>query len=378
MKKTKILVPAMALLALSTAASVTGTVAWFSMNDKVSVTGMNVHTNVGSNLLISATNSESAFASGLDQPVTGLLEPVSTVDGVDFYYHATSNVYGDGSVDDDTFVPYVEGDAFDINYGVDSTPSSADAFGYKDYSFYIKATNGNSATRTLAMTRCNITYKGSALSSNDKAWRVALFGVSTAKATTVADDAAAVVGNLKSMLKLSTAAYFDDVAVDDESTLAAPNAALGAYAEVGDVASSQTGYFKIVVRLWLEGNDTSCNNDTYAQLSGDFRLDLSFTMVDTSEARGVQVLGSVGNAVATADGKVGTITLTNTTTGNIANGETAASFQWYNEATDTEISGATTYQYSNTANTAINAYCMVTTNRGNIYRSNTVELAANA
>ena len=42
MKKTKILVPAAGLLLLGTAASVTGTVAWLSMNDHVTATGMQI------------------------------------------------------------------------------------------------------------------------------------------------------------------------------------------------------------------------------------------------------------------------------------------------------------------------------------------------
>lgn len=42
MKKTKIIIPALAMLLLGTAASVTGTVAWFSMNDTVTATGMKV------------------------------------------------------------------------------------------------------------------------------------------------------------------------------------------------------------------------------------------------------------------------------------------------------------------------------------------------
>ena len=42
MKKTKIIVPALGVLLLSTAASVTGTVAWFSMNNFVTATGMEV------------------------------------------------------------------------------------------------------------------------------------------------------------------------------------------------------------------------------------------------------------------------------------------------------------------------------------------------
>ena len=42
MKKTKIIIPALGLLLLSTAASVTGTVAWFAANGQVTATGMSV------------------------------------------------------------------------------------------------------------------------------------------------------------------------------------------------------------------------------------------------------------------------------------------------------------------------------------------------
>lgn len=53
MKKSKILVPAVALLALGVAASATGTVAWFNSNTVVSGSGMNVNCIVAKNLVIS-------------------------------------------------------------------------------------------------------------------------------------------------------------------------------------------------------------------------------------------------------------------------------------------------------------------------------------
>ena len=52
MKKTKILIPAMALLALSTAASVTGTVAWFQANTTVTATGLQMKSTLPSSLVI--------------------------------------------------------------------------------------------------------------------------------------------------------------------------------------------------------------------------------------------------------------------------------------------------------------------------------------
>ena len=52
MKKTKILVPALAVLALGMAASVTGTVAWFAANNVVNANGMKIQSTTPSSLAI--------------------------------------------------------------------------------------------------------------------------------------------------------------------------------------------------------------------------------------------------------------------------------------------------------------------------------------
>ena len=95
MKKTKIVVPALAVLLLSTAASVSGTVAWFSMNTSVKVDGMQVSTRVSSNLLIAEHNLEQEYTDHITQSRIGILEPASTVNGLNFFY--TTNAKGDGS-----------------------------------------------------------------------------------------------------------------------------------------------------------------------------------------------------------------------------------------------------------------------------------------
>lgn len=58
MKKSKILVPAVALLALSTAAATTGTVAWFTTNNSVSAAQMTAHVNDLKDLRISVTSGD--------------------------------------------------------------------------------------------------------------------------------------------------------------------------------------------------------------------------------------------------------------------------------------------------------------------------------
>ena len=92
MKKTKIIVPALGLLLLSTAASVTGTVAWFSANTSVSATGMKVQAKAESGLLISADKTDASWSNtdATDYGTAVSLVPTSTNSG-SAWYHSQSN-----------------------------------------------------------------------------------------------------------------------------------------------------------------------------------------------------------------------------------------------------------------------------------------------
>ena len=106
MKKSKILIPALGILVLSTAASITGTVAWFSANNSTKVDGMEVKTKVAGNMLIAETNAEANYGSALTQGRVGTLEPASTINGVNFFY--TVDAKADGSKEKETSEdPYV-------------------------------------------------------------------------------------------------------------------------------------------------------------------------------------------------------------------------------------------------------------------------------
>lgn len=56
MKKTKVIIPALGMLLLSTAASVTGTVAWFAANASIQANGMRITANTDSSFLIVGTS----------------------------------------------------------------------------------------------------------------------------------------------------------------------------------------------------------------------------------------------------------------------------------------------------------------------------------
>ena len=139
MKKTLKLIPAIAMLLISAVMLSTATFAWFSMNNRVTVTGMTLTTKVSSNLLISADNVEANFANTLEQERTGLIEPASTINGIAYYWTATSNVAGSGDAIANTYTLYNEDtelafaaadktnydNEFNVNYGFPSPTASA-------------------------------------------------------------------------------------------------------------------------------------------------------------------------------------------------------------------------------------------------------------
>lgn len=85
MKKTKILVPALAVLALGMAASVTGTVAWYAANTQVRGSGVSVSAVVAKNLIISNSAHTTWGAAAVATTNTEVpMSPVSTTDFDDY------------------------------------------------------------------------------------------------------------------------------------------------------------------------------------------------------------------------------------------------------------------------------------------------------
>ncbi len=356
MKKTKIIIPALAVLLLSTAASVSGTVAWFSMNNQVTVTGMTVQTKVSSNLLIAAVNREENYSDSIEQARGGILEPASTVDGQAFFY--TTNAKGDGDAKTDNYTRYSEAavsnadnpatpevennysnalgaidgegaanasDAtktgksnYDINFdkaygfvGYDATANSGKGngdvcFAYMDYSFYIKATSA-SDDQVLYMSKCNLTYSNAegtaynAVQENDYAWRVALLS-KTAAINTDADDTELSVKSILGLANSKNQNQKADASVAPQAV--ASTSTLGAVSNPGaaaqartDLDKGQTYYTKIIVRLWLEGEDLTCTSTTYANLTKNWKLTLEFKLGNAQDGNpavdnGVKLISS--------------------------------------------------------------------------------------
>ena len=285
MKKFKKLIPALAMLLVSASVLGTSTYAWFSMNTVVSATGMEVRATTGDNLMIAHGTTAATAKPGEDEFTTvdittmrALLEPVSTIDGVSYFYTAVNNVQANGDAIADTYVAYDPSSttAFNTNY------STTGAVGFVDYAFFLKATNADTTTaKDVNMTALTLTYGGT--TQTQKAFRVAVFVNDMGETGSTAATAPAS-GTLLSVLRDSSAGYFTatNKAVDSTTTLAEVDSKIDDAVTIGTVAATKTNYYKVVVRLWLEGEDTTCNNSTFASLTDQWALDLTIQFGGTA------------------------------------------------------------------------------------------------
>ncbi len=309
------------------------------MNKEVYVNGMEVKTKVGSNLLICDTNVEADYkADVLTQSRKALLEPTSTINGTTGSFFYTIDAAADGSKahaasGDNVYKAYseaktpAEGDAtntapdaatsfkayydptFNSTYGITSPAATAfgTAYGYIDYVFYLKGTS-DAENQQIVMSECNLIYMGNndatntALTADDKAWRIAVFADNITEGRTdglVAADPAGTGKTAKAILTPASAALFNDTAVKDAGTKAAMAVTYNTW-DANNLykfsGAGQTVYEKVTVRLWLEGEDTTCKSSTYAELSSRYKLNLKFEIVAASDVATKNV-DNIGSAI---------------------------------------------------------------------------------
>lgn len=291
------LIPALVMLLIAAAFVGTSTYAWFSMNRIVDVTGMSVTTKVEDSLLIANTNAEANYVKSLTQTRVGKLRPVSTVDGVSFFYTNPANVKGDGDANQEVYVAYSEAvvadpsnaladtnagktnydKAFNTAYGIDNATTITTSnvlYGYIDYVFYIKATNTTGDDEALKLTKLNLLYNNTQVT--EKAWRVAVFAQSATAG--VEQTNALATTDCKALLTLSGAANrTTGEAVDSTSGTGTVTYTSAAWS-VASIDAGATAYNKVTVRLWLEGEDSTCTNATFAQLTASYTLDVEFRL----------------------------------------------------------------------------------------------------
>ena len=167
--KSKVIIPALAMIALSTAASATGTVAWFAANGAVSVSGLQVGIkNDNVFLLVSKTNTDAEDIQEENQ--TSITEsgsvslapshPKVTIDNLtkagtlSNWETGTSNNPGESTPENGvSLAPLSTFDGFVRRYDYHLTlaKGSADAYNLKVSSYTITATNSKSIDAVRAL-----------------------------------------------------------------------------------------------------------------------------------------------------------------------------------------------------------------------------------
>jgi ribosomal protein S17E len=303
----KKLIPAAGMLALSASMLATSTYAWFTMNKYVTVTGMEVKTTVSSNLLIShdilsntAKNDEDTFVTSDSTSVRAWLQPVSSNTAASSNYWYTLDAAANGEIlSGKTYVDYdsntggfaaasdsAYGNKFSQDYGVtkskvnefvtDTASAYRDkAVGYVDYVFQLKATNTSDAAESIYLTQLDLTYDGA--TDGNKAFRAAVFA--NELSSTFAADITETSSNFKGIYAPASAnnqTPGEGVSGASATTEIAnfKNGGSSTATELGTISAGATKYYKVVVRLWIEGEDTTCTSETFAHLTEQWALDM--------------------------------------------------------------------------------------------------------
>ncbi|MBR0231235.1 MAG: hypothetical protein IJQ53_03310 [Clostridia bacterium] len=311
----KKLIPATVMLLVAAILMSTASFAWFSMNNTVRVTGMEIKTKVSSNLMIAGDtlastakiNDEYFTGEDLVQVVKGILEPVSTQNAIDFFYTTDAKATGEKNkpVSSEAFIQYVSGaaasnaaytDKFSEVYGVTATGANAMISGqdkavpYVDYVFQLKATNTNqSGDQYINVTKLNLQYMGSG--DTTTAHRAAFF----VKDITSTAPAGGPEGSSATYAVTSSANFGGNIV---NGTGSYDTAVYGGFANsLATVPANTTKYYKVVVRFWLEGQDTTCNNDTFMPLNDLWKLGIELKLEDTKTSNQTEIT-KIGSSAA--------------------------------------------------------------------------------
>lgn len=288
------LLPAAGSLLISAAMLSTSTYAWFTMNKSVDVTGMEMRTVVDSNLQIDdaaptnggswtagswATN-DNSFKNSTTQSITNeVLVPVSTTDGYSYWFTDPANVKGNGDATTDAYTEYTLA-GLQGKYGASVT------HGYLDYHFVLKATNTSESAQKIVLDQLDLKYtKSGSETDTDKAWRVAILGKKFETATVngaktlpgIATSGATVT---KIYTPAGAANFTSGEAVNSATgTGTVTYASTVADSEIFEVSANSTEYFEVIMRVWLEGEDTTCYTGLFNDLQeGKWALETGFTL----------------------------------------------------------------------------------------------------
>ena len=249
MKKTKIIIPSLGLLLLSTAASVTGTVAWFAANATVEATGMNIKATSNNQFLQIQTSAASWSETDAQTTVAVNNSPVAEL----LPTHVANSVATGGA----TFTAYSGGSTFTFIEAFSDDPTA-----YQAATIYSEVASGDIANYALK-TDFKVRLKPNAGATTAPNLKVSDVTVTANASNEIADG---LLNAVRVFVVTSTAGT---VWKNGERVEGATNDIIAATVTTSDLALS--------VYVYFDGEDSACytnNALTPDDYSVSFKLSL--------------------------------------------------------------------------------------------------------
>lgn len=314
----KKLIPAVAMLATSAVMLSTATYAWFTMNKEVQMTGLKMTATTGEGIEISlASVSESGllnwtFTDNPSDDVTekgwtnkvavgdyyatiGKIKPSSSVNGVDFFDAKDASKQGktatvfeaiDSAKPNAKLTQRTGNIATGTDVAVDEETSSSGY--YVDIPVYIRTTKRSSTGDENGKLYCKMKISNGSSVAEDvlhKAVRVAFVtksGTNYTNPGTVivgADDTYYVTGQAVNAAGTNTRAAVsitkDNVSTNKDELFTNINSADTGLTLPYATGDNKYGHLNFIVRVWLEGESTSCYD---AQAGQSWNIDFEFSL----------------------------------------------------------------------------------------------------
>ena len=248
MKKTKVIIPALGILLLSTAASVTGTVAWFSANNKVTATDMKVNAVAESGIVISnGVVPEGATAAVYSYTAAAsvgqkTLKPASTADFSTWYQSTSDDPAHPRNVDPNNPQAYEE-----IN-----ETNHYDIAEYRvQHNFWIRS----SSPAALSSSSLKINGVTAARSLGDQDLSASLrVGIR-------------IEGDTNKYIYAPVAGFTESYSVAGTTTVAPKASTVVTTSTVTNIPANSVAGIEVNIFVWFEGEDDNCiSNNLKASL----------------------------------------------------------------------------------------------------------------
>lgn len=257
-KKSKVLAAAIALMTLSTAASITGTVAWFSANQIVTAQGMSVNAQAEEGIVISnATSGPYNVSANAADATVKALKPASTWNCADWYH----------SVSTDPSLANTTQQYTEITSGIASEH-------YVKHDFYIRSSAASVLTvASLNVQQVTASVNGSGeLQELSKSLRVGVvFDADTAKTAYLY---APITGYTASY---SVHQSSDATTAHTKAVTPLAGTTVSQCSGVTTIPNNVTVGTKASVFIWFEGEDAACKSDNIVASLQQLDVTVSFS-----------------------------------------------------------------------------------------------------